>query len=113
MNFSMEFSLASDNSELIKEASDEAIARALEAIGFQAEGYAKLLCPVDTGRLQGSIVHETSPEDHSVTIGTNVEYAAYVELGTKRTKAQPYLRPAIENHIDEYQAMTESFLRGE
>lgn len=113
MIVSMEFSLAEDNSELIKQATDEAIAQALEAIGFQAEGYAKLLCPVDTGRLRDSITHETSPEDHSVTIGTNVEYAAYVELGTRRTRSQPYLRPAIEDHIDEYQSMAESFLRGE
>ena len=30
------------NRELIEQASDEAVARALEAIGLQAEGYAKM-----------------------------------------------------------------------
>lgn len=29
-------------------------------------------------------------------IGTNVEYAAYVELGTSSQAAQPYLRPALK-----------------
>jgi HK97 gp10 family phage protein len=35
-------------------------------------------------------------------VGTNVEYAPYVELGTHRQKAQPYLRPAAEGHTAEY-----------
>ena len=30
------------------------------------------------------------------TVGTNVEYAVYVEFGTSRMAAQPYLRPAAE-----------------
>lgn len=41
-------------------------------------------------------------EDAVVYLGTNVEYAPYVEMGTVRTKAQPFLRPAVENHQNEY-----------
>jgi HK97 gp10 family phage protein len=74
---------------------------ALGTIGLVAEGYAKRLCPVDTGRLRGSITHTQMDEDTEV-IGTNVEYAPYVELGTTRTRAQPYLRPAISDHVDQY-----------
>lgn len=33
-------------------------------------------------------------EDVVYIVGTNVEYAAYVELGTSTTEAQPYLGPA-------------------
>ena len=29
-------------------------------------------------------------------VGTNVEYAPYVEFGTRHMSAQPYLRPAVE-----------------
>ena len=29
-------------------------------------------------------------------IGTNIEYGPYVELGTSRQRAQPYLRPAYD-----------------
>ena len=29
-------------------------------------------------------------------IGTNIEYGLYVELGTSRQRAQPYIRPAYD-----------------
>ena len=36
-------------------------------------------CPVDIGRLRNSITHSLNKGDKSVSIGTNVEYAIYVE----------------------------------
>ena len=83
---------------------------ALEVIGGRAESYAKQLCPVDTGRLRNSITHAQLTEDTEV-IGTNVEYAPYVELGTSRQRAQPYLRPAAENHVSEYRAIVDRIMR--
>ena len=82
-------------------AKEEAIIKALEMIGQSAEGYAKAICPVDTGNLRNSITHQQEGDDTEV-IGTNVEYAPYVELGTQRSKAQPYLKPAVVDHLDEY-----------
>ena len=99
------------NRELIEQASDEAIARALEAIGLQAEGYAKMKCPVDTGNLRNSITHTTDVDEKAAYIGSNVEYAAYVEYGTQKTKAQPYLKPAVVNHVDEYRQLAEYYLK--
>ena len=99
------------NKDLIQQASNEAIARALEAIGLQAEGYAKMLCPVDTGNLRNSITHTYDSFERKAYIGTNVEYAAYVEYGTSKTKAQPYLKPAVTDHADEYKQMVEYFLK--
>lgn len=100
-----------DNIDLVKAASDEAIAKALEMCGMQAENYASLLCPVDTGRLRGSLTH--APEDkYTEVIGTNVEYAAFVELGTSRQRAQPYLKPALINHVREYENIIKSVLSG-
>ena len=84
--------------------------RALEIIGGKAESYAKALCPVDTGRLRNSITHVQMDEETEV-IGTNVEYAPHVELGTYKQRAQPYLRPAAENHGEEYRQVIESELR--
>ncbi len=78
-----------------------------------------------TGTYTGKADKETKG-DRAVYIGTNVEYAPYVELGTgihttggrtdawiyqddsgkwHRTngmKARPYLKPAIAGHMDEY-----------
>jgi HK97 gp10 family phage protein len=89
-----------DNSAEILKAFEQATERALEKIGLVAEGYAKKLTPVDTGRLRNSITHEVDGND--VYIGSNVEYAPYVELGTSKQKAQPYLKPAATEHTETY-----------
>lgn len=91
----------------VKAASADAKSTALEIIGGVAESYAKAACPVDTGRLRNSITHQQESENVEV-IGTNVEYAAYVELGTVKMAARPYLRPAAENHAGEYQGILKS-----
>lgn len=93
------------------DAMPEQIEQALIAIGMMAETHAKEECPVDTGRLRNSITHEVDMNDQAAIIGSNVEYAAYVELGTSRQKAQPYLRPAAENYGSEYKALVESALK--
>ena len=51
---------------------------------------ARQLCPVDTGNLRDSI----RVTDNSVNV--DAHYASYVELGTPRAAAQPFLKPAIE-----------------
>ena len=81
---------------------EQKMLQGLETIGLVAEGYAKRLCPVDTGRLRNSITHAVEESEQAAYIGSNVEYAPYVELGTSRQKAQPYLKPAAENHAKEY-----------
>lgn len=101
-----------DNRREVAEAVDGAIAAALEEVGLAAEGFAKRLCPVDTGRLRNSITHVTRPDDNAVYIGTNVEYAPYVEYGTARQEAQPFLRPAATRHGDTYRTIVEAHLRG-
>ena len=55
-----------------------ALLRGLEKIGLVAEGYAKKLCPVDTGNLRNSITHVVDEGGDAVYIGTNSEYGAYV-----------------------------------
>lgn len=92
------------------EAKNDAIARALEAIGIQAEGDVAELAPVDTGRLRDSITHETHAEEESVYVGTNVEYAAYQEYGTSRMRAHPYLKPGIMNNLETYKEIAEKYL---
>ncbi len=87
-----------DNRDEFKRGMEAALATALEEIGLTAEGYAKRACPVDTGRLRNSITHIVDEGGKCAVIGTNVEYAPYVELGTRHQKPQPYLKPAAEDH---------------
>ena len=120
-----------DNTDEVLAAIEAAKMRALEIIGGKIESYAKRLVPVDTGNLRNSITHEM--EDDAVIVGSNVFYAPYVELGTgsqydpppewmennakrgsgiakRSVKPRPYLRPAYENHISEYQHIMENEL---
>ena len=53
--------------------------------------------PVRTGYLRSSIY--ATIKDWVAEIGAEATYAAYVELGTRRMRAQPYLYPAIQEYL--------------
>jgi HK97 gp10 family phage protein len=89
-----------DFSKDVKSAYEQARERSLEIIGLTAEKYAKQIVPVDTGRLRNSITHEVDGKE--VYVGSATEYAASVEYGTVKQKAQPYLRPAATDHTSTY-----------
>lgn len=115
---------------------EEACLRMLERMGLQAEGYAVDLCPADTGDLRNSITHQVKSGEKVVYIGSNKKYAPYVELGTGMyypsgrkepwaykdakgewhfthgQKAQPYLKPAITDHIDTYKNIVKDEMGG-
>lgn len=107
----MDFKIDQNNVDQALSELEQKEARALEAIGLKAEGYAKALCPVDTGNLRNSITHQVSLSEDGVYIGTNVEYAPYVELGTVKKKERPFIRPAVENHISEYNSIATQMLK--
>lgn len=103
-----------DNTEAIQSAVKSAIAKGLETIGLVAEGYAKGDTTVDTGRLRNSITHIVSGND--AYIGTNVEYAPYVEFNEDLShpnggKAH-FLRDAAANHASEYAQIMRDALSG-
>ena len=127
---------------------DDAETKILTMIGLKAERYAKKLCPVGTeestgvkgyrgGTLRNSIAFlvDAAGENKALEVGSNVEYAPYVELGTgpyfvpppewerfesekgkgvgkAYVKPRPYIRPAIEEHREEYQRIAERELKG-
>ena len=98
-----------DNTEEVLSAMEKAIERGLEAIGLTAEGHAKKETPVDTGRLRNSISHEV--EDRAAYIGTNVEYAPYVELGARGRDGKHMLQRAATEHTDEYKRLMEDAMK--
>lgn len=51
---------------------------------------------VDTGRLRSSYDFQTGPD--YVDIGSNVEYAPYLEFGTRTIAPRPHLRRAVEEN---------------
>ena len=118
------------------EAAHEAVLKALEECGLIAEGYAKMLCPVDTGNLRNSISHAVAENENACYVGTNNEYAPYVELGTgiyypggrltpwvyvdengefhttRGNPARPFIAPSVSDHADEYRHIIEAAWRG-
>lgn len=150
------------NKDKAEDEMEEAIARALVTCGLVAEEYAKKLCTVDTGFLRNSITFALDGEPaqistykadkgdkegtysgtaektaaRSVSLGTNVEYAAYVELGTGKNteggrqdpwsykddkgqmhktsghEAKPFLKPAIADHAQKYRDIINKELAG-
>lgn len=124
-----------DYSQDVLDQFHDAVMRALWRCGSEAEGYAKDLCPVDTGLLRNSITHDVDEDELTAQIGTNVEYAPYVELGTgiyaeqggrptpwvyqddngnwhwtRGNEAQPFLKPAVSDHTQTYRNIIEDEL---
>lgn len=101
----------------------KAVEKAVKAHAHLMRDYAAGIAPVRTGRLKDSITSRTESEGSEISaiVGTNLEYAPYVEYGTGRggdafggatydghtdesisytedwegMLAQPYLRPAL------------------
>ena len=78
-----------DNSEQVLSAMEKAIKNGLEAIGLTAEGHAKKITPVDTGRLRNSISDATDKD--ATYIGTNVGYAAFGYLNSGQEDAPAFI----------------------
>lgn len=104
-----------DNTKLVGEALKRAIMSGLEEIGIDCEHIASENAPYDTGRLSASITHAIDAGEQAVYVGTNVEYAAYQELGTSRgykgwNGGKGYLRPAASENASRYRAIMEKHL---
>lgn len=78
-----------DNTKACIDAMRLSVLRALEIIGGKAESYTKAITPKDTGALQNSFTHHVDYDKKQVTIGSNIEYAPYVELGTGKLYDPP------------------------
>ena len=143
-----------DNTDEVKKACEEQIYAWLQAVGEDASGVASDKCPTDTGRLKNSISWATkvdcgdgdkpkaTPEENTVYIGTNVEYAPYHEFGTGKyaskgshakkipwgfegkstkwqgwhitsgVKARHYIQFGCTAHKGRYKEMLEQYLKG-
>jgi hypothetical protein len=96
--------------KLTPELMDRVTLTALTAVGGMLEGRVIGRTPYDTRRLVGSITYATKekrsgvrspaksddgvsvpPDGYTLHVGTNVEYAAHVEYGTKYMDPQSYL----------------------
>lgn len=52
------------------------------------------------GDLQRSIAYEMSSDRKSVKVGSNLDYARYLELGTSKMEARPFIRSTLDEERD-------------
>ena len=74
------------------------MAAVFAAAGEAVADEARAMCPVDTGALRNSIA--VSAGNDGAEISADADYAAYVEFGTWKMAAQPFLVPALLNSAD-------------
>ncbi|KKN20888.1 hypothetical protein LCGC14_0930920 [marine sediment metagenome] len=91
-------SITKDNTDKFFKEVKNKVSSGLKTATLMVERDAKIFCPVDTGTLKRSITHEFI-SDTEAQVGTNVEYAPFVELGTSKMSARPFLRPALAKNI--------------
>lgn len=74
----------------------------IDRVGEDVAEAARGNAPVDTGALRDSIQSQASEEggaEPSADIVADVPYAAFVEFGTYKDAAQPFLRPALDEVV--------------
>lgn len=118
---SVTFTVTFDHSAEAYEKLHKAIVRAVAETAAEVEGAAKAAAPVATGFLKSSIYADSElgndygegagtppqgasllpPERHErdtqAIVGVASSYGIYVEYGTAKASAQPFLTPAVEN----------------
>lgn len=88
-----------DNSAKVLAQIGDLTEQKLRDLAEEMTDIAKTSCPVDTGNLRDSIewdAQEMNKDKKTVTVYTQTGYGAYVELGTARQGAQPFLAPAFK-----------------
>lgn len=126
-----------DNSRACKNAIKMANIKWLKAAALVIQSQAKALAPVDTSNLKTSINHKVEVSKLEAYIGTNCDYAIYVEFGTgefaengngrkggwiyinnegktiftKGNKPKPYLRPAYRQNKQALIQLLNKYLR--
>lgn len=130
--------IENDNRKIILTALTEQAKLALEAVGYQAvSDITKDPIPVDTGLMKNSITFAlsgeapktgdysadngdesgsysgTAPRDKEPTvyIGTNVTYAKYLEFGTSKMTARPFMMPKLKANLGHYKEILTKYLK--
>lgn len=111
-----------NRSDVVRKLLEDRVMAGLEECADLLKERAREYCPVKTGALQESI--DTAVVGNYVVIyaggdsvthkgeDKHVNYAEYVEYGTSRTPAQPFMRPAKENHASEVKRIMDNALIG-
>lgn len=88
------------------------VVREVSKAAFDIEAKAKAKAPVRTGTLRRSIHSVFASGGLSAVVGPSVLYGKFVEFGTRRMGARPYMRPAAEAVLPKFAASVARALKG-
>jgi HK97 gp10 family phage protein len=94
-----------DHSKEYLEKLNEHLGDCLEESADIVKDNAKIECPVKTGKLQNSIEQYTDRQNLQAIIGSDVFYAYFVEMGTRKMAPRAYLRRGLINSIPAIRAI--------
>ena len=89
------------------QALEEEVHAIVENTGDNIVTYAQGIVPVRTGNLMASIFAEVDEDNLAVTLGATADYASFIEYGTVKMRAQPFLEPAAAIGQEEMNARIE------
>ena len=89
------------------QALEEEVHAIVENTGDNMVTYAQGIVPVRTGNLMASIFAEVDEDNLAVTLGARADYASFIEYGTVKMRAQPFLEPAAAIGQEEMNARIE------
>lgn len=100
-----------DNSKEVLAASERAIYAALTKIGISAKQNIQQIILdkdiFDTGDTYRTIDYQVNEQNKSVTVGAQMWYSPFLEFGTHKMPARPFIKPGILEHVSEYKEIVE------
>lgn len=88
------------------------VANEVKKAVFDIEARAKARTPVRTGTLRRSIASVFENGGLTGKVGPSVFYGKFVEFGTRRMGARPFMRPAAEAVLPRFAERVKAALRG-
>lgn len=97
--------------KLIDNADPSKVRQLVKKHGAQMQNKTQRLAPVDSGTLKRSIELEISLSGLQATVKPTVHYAPYVEYGTRKMNAHPFLKPAHDMQKEAFKKDIALFLK--
>lgn len=101
-----------DNSKVVLSAVDSAKQRALTMFGVKWQELVTKkitdLGAVDTGRMRSDAHYQVEPHNDQTIVGFSVEYAPFVDQGTYKMPARPFMKPTTIDSRHEYEQIVRS-----
>lgn len=98
-----------DNTDEVLAELERKIQDSLQEVGQIAVNDARNSTPVDTGNLRDSMTCDI--KDDLVVVGSNVDYAIYVEEGTRKQKGHHMVRNAMQDNANQFKSIIEQNMK--